>query len=75
MLLFQLKKRYLPHLNRIGLEGTVIDSVVPSTYKINYKINGNPLVSILIPNKDHVNGFGKVHKLNCRKKQLTIFTK
>ena len=41
------------HLNRIGLSGTVVDSRIPSTYKINYEIIGDPLVSIIIPNKDH----------------------
>ena len=41
------------HLNRIGLKGDVLDSVVPSTYKISYEIEGEPLVSILIPNYEH----------------------
>ena len=42
------------HLNRIGLKGTVSEAVMQSTYKVQYEISGNPLVSILIPNKDHV---------------------
>ncbi|MCL2088944.1 MAG: glycosyltransferase family 2 protein [Oscillospiraceae bacterium] len=40
------------HLERIGLEGDVEDSVLPSIYRIKYKIKGTPLVSIIIPNKD-----------------------
>lgn len=43
------------HLKRIGLEGDVSDGLIPKTYKINYKIKGNPKVSIIIPNKDEVN--------------------
>lgn len=42
------------HLERMGLEGAVTDSLLPSTYKINYKIEGTPKISILIPNKDHI---------------------
>ncbi|MCI8479232.1 MAG: glycosyltransferase [Oscillospiraceae bacterium] len=41
------------HLERVGLSGKILDSVVPSTYRIKYKIIGTPLVSILISNKDH----------------------
>lgn len=42
------------HLERVGLIGTVDDSRVPSTYRIRYEIKGEPLISIMIPNKDHV---------------------
>lgn len=42
------------HLKRIGLEGSVSNGLIPKTYKINYKIKGNPKVSIIIPNKDEV---------------------
>lgn len=42
------------HLKRVGLEGEVLDSAVPSMYRLKYKIHGNPLISILIPNKDHI---------------------
>ncbi len=42
------------HLARVGLEGTVEDSTVLSTYKIRYALKGTPLISILIPNCDHV---------------------
>ena len=42
------------HLDRVGLKGEVEDSTVPSTYRIRYAIEGEPLVSIIIPNKDHV---------------------
>ena len=42
------------HLNRVGLKGKVLDSSFPSTYKVQYDIEGEPLISIVIPNMDHV---------------------
>ena len=63
------KKAISEHLERIGLEGTVTDSIVPSTYKINYKIHENPLISILIPNKDHINDLEKC--INSIKEKTT----
>jgi len=53
------KKAVSDHLKRVGLEGEVINSSVISTYKINYEIKGIPLISILIPNKDHVSDLKK----------------
>ena len=47
------KKALSEHLDRIGLKGEVLDARIPSTYRIQYELNGQPLVSILIPNKDH----------------------
>ena len=48
------KKALAEHLERVGLKGTVEDANILSTYKINYEIDGQPLISILIPNKDHI---------------------
>lgn len=42
------------HLHRRGLSGTVTDARIPTTYKIDYELNNNLKVSILIPNKDHL---------------------
>lgn len=53
------KKALQSHLEREGLVGTVKDSSVLSTYKINYEINGEPKISILIPNKDHIDDLDK----------------
>ena len=53
------KKAVSDHLKRAGLEGTVLDSRVLSIYRLQYKIQGEPLVSILIPNKDHVSDLRK----------------
>ena len=43
------------HLNRLGLKGSVSEAVMQSTYQVQYEIEGNPLISIIIPNRDHVN--------------------
>lgn len=48
------KKALSDHLERVGLAGRVEDSRAASTYRIAYEIKGQPLISILIPNKDHV---------------------
>lgn len=53
------KRALEEHLLRIGVEGEVKDSRIPSTYKIDYKIQGNPLVSILVPTKDHIDDLAK----------------
>lgn len=48
------KKAVGDHLKRAGLDGEVLDSIQPTIYRLKYKIKGEPLISILIPNKDHV---------------------
>ena len=47
------KKALAEHLDRMGLKGSVSDSFVPSTYRISYEIEGEPLISVVIPNMDH----------------------
>lgn len=47
------KKALTDHLARIGAEGEVTDGLFPSTYRVKWAIQGEPKVSILIPNKDH----------------------
>lgn len=42
------------HLQRIGVKGKAKAGSYGGTYKIDYEITGNPLVSIIIPNKDQV---------------------
>ena len=53
------RKAIAAHLERIGLKGEVMNSVIPSTYKVQYEIDDNPLVSIVIPNKDHIEDLSK----------------
>lgn len=47
------RKALAEHLARVNLRGVVCDSKVPSTYRIRYRLEGRPLVSIIIPNMDH----------------------
>lgn len=43
------------HLDRMGIVGTAeMRDGLPNTYRINYRIDNHPLVSIIIPNKDAV---------------------
>ncbi len=53
------KRALSAHLERLGLSGRIEDSSVPTTYKIQYDIKGEPLVSIVIPNKDHTDDLEK----------------
>ena len=48
------KRAINDHLKRVGLEGEALDSRVPSIYRLRYALQGRPLISILIPNMDHV---------------------
>ncbi len=48
------KKALENHLERIGLNGIVEHGELLGTYKITYEVIGNPKISILIPNKDHI---------------------
>ena len=53
------KRAVAAHLARTGAKGTVTDGLFPSTYKVEYAVEGAPLVSILIPNKDHTGELAK----------------
>ena len=47
------KKALEQHLERTGQQGTVTDGLFPSTYRVVWQLEREPLVSILIPSKDH----------------------
>lgn len=47
------------HLGRIGYNVDVCDGIVDGTLRVLYKISPEPLVSIVIPNMDHVNDLKK----------------
>ncbi len=53
------KKALAAHIERLGLSGRVEDALFPTTYKMQYDIIGNPLISIIIPNKDHIDDLDK----------------
>lgn len=42
------------HLERCGLEGTVSKAKLDFRFRVDYAVQGKPLVSIVIPSKDHV---------------------
>lgn len=47
------KRALAGHLARTGRQSEVCDGLFPSTYRVKWAIEGEPKVSILIPNKDH----------------------
>ncbi len=53
------KRAIADHLARTGAKAAVVDGLFPSTYKVEYEIEGEPLVSIMIPNKDHIDDLDK----------------
>ncbi len=49
------RKALQSHLDRMGLCGTAeLLQGCPGAYRVRYQVQGNPLVSVLIPNKDHL---------------------
>lgn len=48
------KKAIQAHYNRLNIKATVSMGQALGWYKTTYEIQGNPLISILIPNKDHI---------------------
>ena len=55
------QKALSDHLERMGLgnQATVETGLLPGSHHIRYRIKGNPLVSIIIPNKDHAEDLEK----------------
>lgn len=47
------KKALKAHFERSGINAEVCDTTVPSIYRIKYALIEKPMVSIIIPNKDH----------------------
>lgn len=51
---FRAGKRALEkHLGRLGLKGEVSIQKYPGSYRVKYPVEGDPLVSVIIPNCDH----------------------
>lgn len=46
------KRAVLEHIQRCGEDAEVTDTKFPGFYRVKYKVKGEPLVSIIIPNKD-----------------------
>lgn len=47
------RKAIQAHLDRLGIDGTTEMTEDLGFYRVKYHMNGNPKVSIIIPNKDH----------------------
>ena len=47
------------HYARLGMDAEVIPTRVPGMYRTKYKLHEHPLVSIIIPNKDHTHDLDK----------------
>lgn len=47
------------YLKRNHIVGDVNDGLFPTSYKISYQIQGSPMISIIIPNKDHIDDLEK----------------
>lgn len=56
------KKAIEDHLKRCDTDGEVIQTENLGFYRVKYPVKGNPLVSILIPNKDEVDTLDKCLK-------------
>ena len=49
------KRAVASHLERMGLEAEIYSTrAFPTIFQLDYKIKGEPRISIIIPNKDHV---------------------
>lgn len=46
------KRAVLDHIRRCGEDAEVSDLKFPGFYRVKYRLDGEPLISILIPNKD-----------------------
>ena len=42
------------HCRRMGIEAKVLHGMLPGTYHVRYDLQEEPLVSVIIPNKDHI---------------------
>ena len=54
-----IKKIIGEHLARMGYNVTISEGVVKDTWHIQYEMDKEPLVSIIIPNKDHADDLNK----------------
>ncbi len=61
------------YLDRIGVRGTVQSGLFPSTYKVDYAIQGRPLISIIIPNYEHLADLDKCLKSIYEKTEYRHF--
>lgn len=59
------RKALQEHYNRLGIDAKAYRTEVFGRYRTEYALQGSPLVSIIIPNKDHVDDLDKCLKSVC----------
>jgi len=47
------KKALKEHFERTGFSVSIADGILPTNYKVQYRLEKEPFISIIIPNKDH----------------------
>ena len=65
------------HLDRQNLSGKVENNYIKGTYRVKYEIKDTPMVSIIIPNKDHIDDLKKcinsiVHKSTYENYEIIV---
>ena len=53
------KRAIQAHYNRLGLNAVVEETKYKGLYRTRYQLNKTPLVSVIIPNKDHIDELDK----------------
>lgn len=61
------------HLKRVGIEAEVIPTDIPGYHNLKYKTLGNPLISIVIPNKDHIDDLDVCIRSICNRQTYTNY--
>ncbi|MDO4616796.1 MAG: glycosyltransferase family 2 protein [Lachnospiraceae bacterium] len=56
------RKALQEHYNRLGIDAQAYRTEVFGRYRTEYALQGNPLISIIIPNKDHIDDLDKCLK-------------
>lgn len=59
--------------SRNGLDVKVLDTDVYGQYHLKYPTPGNPLISVIIPNKDHINDLNICVDVLCRRSKYKNF--
>ena len=67
------KRAIEDHFKRIGVKAKVEHTGLWGMYHVIYETPGNPLVSIIIPNKDHTDDLDKCVKSIINKNKVKLF--
>ena len=67
------KKALQEHLTRVGFSAQVEEGLSSTFYRIHYRLSSTPLISIIIPSRDHAAGPRTMYKLNSATNELSKF--